>query len=125
LPGAAGLGGTIIGPAINGATRWPFFTSRGFVVIEPVLHDLAASPAHGFVGLRQQDALAALIEGLHPSRTVNEVNRCGGGVLLGLGREAARGDENPRAALVAVIASRRRNDGDLTGAGSAGAGRTR
>ena len=63
------------------------------LAVEPVLHDPAALVAHGFIGLRQEDVLFALIEGLHQPLAVDQVERGAVGVFLGLVGEAARGDE--------------------------------
>ena len=45
--------------AIAGATRWAVAAGQGFALAEPVLDDIAALAAHGFVGLREVNALLA------------------------------------------------------------------
>ena len=63
------------------------------VAVDSVFDDLTALVAHGFVGLRQQNMLTALVEGLDQPLAVDQVERCALGILLGGFGEAARGDE--------------------------------
>ena len=75
---------------IVGVTRWPLLHGNFVILVEPVLNDLAAFPAHGLIGLRQEHAFAAKLHRLNQCLAVNANDRRARGGMFCVWRELAR-----------------------------------